>query len=357
MRPALFALDAETAHHVTLDGLRWAAKLGVAERLAPHTAPDPVRVMGLDFPNRVGLAAGLDKAGTCIDGFGALGFGHVEIGTVTPRPQPGNPMPRLFRLPERQAVINRMGFNNPGLDAVLAQVRRREWKGVLGINLGKNFDTPNERAVDDYLAGLRGAFTLADYVTINISSPNTKGLRDLQQEDALRALLVALKAEQDKLSQQHGRATPLAVKIAPDLEGDHLKALAALFLDVKIEAVIATNTTLSRKGVEDLDTAREAGGLSGAPLREKATAVLRQLKHETGDALPLIGVGGIMTAADAAEKFAAGASLVQLYTGLIYHGPALVAEAIEAGRQPGVRTACLRSSPHRLAGESKAESA
>lgn len=332
-RRALFQLDAETAHHATLDWLSVAAKLGLADLFAPPPVSDPVTVMGLTFPNRVGLAAGLDKAGTCINGFGALGFGHVEIGTVTPRPQPGNPSPRLFRLVEHQAIINRMGFNNPGLDAALARVRQRTWRGVLGINLGKNFDTPNERAADDYLAGLRRAYPLADYITINISSPNTKGLRDLQQEDALRALLRALKTEQDRLSQEHGRYVPLVVKIAPDLEEETLKSLAALFLTEKVDGVIATNTTLSRTGVEGHPYATEAGGLSGAPLRERATAVLRCLHHEAGNALPLIGAGGILSAQDAAEKFAAGASLVQLYTGLIYRGPALIAEAALAGRQ------------------------
>ncbi|MFN0129454.1 MAG: quinone-dependent dihydroorotate dehydrogenase [Verrucomicrobiales bacterium] len=327
IRPVLFRLDAETAHHATMVGLRGAAGCGVARWLgASTTGGTPIRVMGLDFPNRVGLAAGLDKAGDCVDGLGALGFGHIEIGTVTPRPQPGNPRPRLFRLVERDAVINRMGFNNPGLDRVLANVAGRRWRGVLGINIGKNFDTPNERAADDYVAGLRGAAGHADYVAVNISSPNTKGLRDLQQEDALRALLRALKQEQDRLAQASGRYTPLAVKIAPDLEPDHVQTLAALFLLEKIDAVIASNTTVSRQGVEDLDLARETGGLSGAPVREKSTALLRLLKRECGDALPLIGVGGIFSAADARQKLEAGATLVQLYTGLIYRGPALVAE-------------------------------
>lgn len=328
VRPVLFRLDAEAAHHATLGGLRWAEKCGLAALLTPPAVGTPVRLMGLDFPNRVGLAAGLDKAGNCVDGLGALGFGHLEVGTITPRPQPGNPRPRLFRLVEREAVINRMGFNNPGLERALANIAGRQWRGVLGFNIGKNFDTPNERAADDYLAGLRGAAGHADYVAVNISSPNTKGLRDLQQEDALRALLRALKEEQDRLAQLSGAYTPLALKIAPDLEPDHAKSLAALFLAEKIDAVIATNTTLSRDGVRDLDTAREAGGLSGAPVREKSTALLRLLKAEVGDALPLIGVGGILCSADAREKLEAGASLIQLYTGLIYRGPALVAETV-----------------------------
>jgi dihydroorotate dehydrogenase len=325
-RPVLFRLDAEAAHHVTLAALRWAERCGLAALLTPPAGGTPVRMMGLDFPNRVGLAAGLDKAGNCIDGLGALGFGHLEVGTITPRPQPGNPCPRLFRLVEDEAVINRMGFNNPGLERALANIAGRKWRGVLGFNIGRNFDTPNARAADDYLAGLRGAAGHADYVAVNISSPNTKGLRDLQQEDALRQLLRALKEEQDRLFQQSGKYTPLALKIAPDLEPDHAKAMAALFVAEKIDAVIATNTTLSRDGVSDLNTAREAGGLSGVPVREKSTALLRLLKCEVGDSLPLIGVGGIMSAADAREKFEAGASLIQLYTGLIYRGPALVAE-------------------------------
>lgn len=329
VRPVLFRLDAEVAHHVTLAGLRWAERAGLAALLSPPPGGTPVRVMGLDFPNRVGLAAGLDKAGNCVDGLGALGFGHLEVGTITPRPQPGNPRPRLFRLVERNAVINRMGFNNPGLDRALSNIAGRKWRGVLGFNIGRNFDTPNERAADDYLAGLRGAAGRADYVAVNISSPNTKGLRDLQQEDALRHLLRSLKDEQDRLAQQSGAYTPLALKIAPDLEPDHAKTLAALFLAEKIDAVIAANTTLSREGVADLVTARESGGLSGAPVREKSTALLRLLKSEVGDALPLIGVGGILSAADAREKLEAGASLIQLYTGLIFRGPALVAETAQ----------------------------
>ena len=326
VRPVLFRLDAEAAHHATLAGLRWAEKLGVAGLLAAPSAGSPVRVMGLTFPNRVGLAAGLDKAGDCVDGFGALGFGHIEVGTITPRPQPGNPKPRLFRLVEKEAVINRMGFNNPGLERALANIATRKWRGILGFNIGKNFDTPNERAVDDYVAGLRGAAGRVDYVTVNISSPNTKGLRDLQQEDALRSLLRALKTEQDRLAQASGAYTPVAIKIAPDLADDHARSLAGVFLEEKIDAVIATNTTLSRDGVADVDTAREAGGLSGRPVRQMSTALLQLLKREVGEALPLIGVGGILCADDAREKLEAGACLVQLYTGLIYRGPALVAE-------------------------------
>lgn len=325
-RPVLFRLDAEAAHHATLAALRWTEKCGLARLMSPPAHGTPVRLMGLDFPNRVGLAAGMDKSGTCVDALGALGFGHVEVGTITPRPQAGNPSPRLFRLVERDAIINRMGFNNPGLEAALANIAKRKWPGIVGFNIGKNADTPNDRAADDYLAGLRGAAGRADYVAVNISSPNTKGLRDLQEETALRHLLRSLKEEQDRLAQHHGASTPLALKISPDLSPDHTKALAALFLSEKIDAVIATNTTLSRHGVADLDSSRETGGLSGAPVREKSTALITLLKSEVGTALPIIGVGGILCAADAQEKLEAGASLVQLYTGLIYRGPALVAE-------------------------------
>jgi dihydroorotate dehydrogenase len=330
-RPVLFQLDAERAHHLTVNGLQWAQKCGLASLLTPGIDRPPVTVMGLTFANRVGLAAGLDKAGTCVDGFGALGFGHLEIGTITPRPQPGNPRPRLFRLVEQQAIINRMGFNNPGLTQALANVARRKWRGILGINIGKNFDTPNESAIDDYLTCLRGAYTAADYVAVNISSPNTRGLRDLQQEDALRTLLEALRTEQDRLSQQHQRRTPMAVKIAPDLDGEQVKTMAALFLSHRVDAVIGTNTTVSRDKLLGSPGSNEAGGLSGVPLREKSTTILRQLRQEVGDALPLIGVGGIFSADDAREKFAAGATLVQLYTGLIYRGPALVGEIAALG--------------------------
>lgn len=330
-RPALFALDPETAHDATLTSLNAAHCLGLT-RWLPRPEPDPRTVMGLTFPNPVGLAAGLDKNGECIDGLAALGFGFLEIGTVTPRPQPGNPRPRLFRLPEAQAIINRMGFNNHGVDALLANVERARFKGVLGINLGKNASTPIERAADDYLLGLRKVYAHASYVTINISSPNTKNLRQLQGGDELDALLGQLKSEQEKLAQQHGKYVPLAVKIAPDLEAEQIKRIAALLTQHRIDGVIATNTTLSREGVESLPHGNESGGLSGAPVKEKSTAVIRALAGELGGALPIIGVGGILCGADAREKIEAGASLVQLYSGLIYRGQALILEAAAALR-------------------------
>ncbi|MBA3902855.1 MAG: dihydroorotate dehydrogenase (quinone) [Rhodocyclaceae bacterium] len=329
VRPFLFALDAETAHELTLAGLRTANALHLP---VACTAPGarPVRVMGLDFPNRVGLAAGLDKNGECIDGLAALGFGHLEIGTVTPRPQPGNPRPRLFRLPERKAIINRMGFNNHGVDALVANVRRAAWKGILGINIGKNFDTPIERAADDYLACLGKVYAFASYVTINISSPNTKNLRQLQEQSELDALLAPLKQAQESLAQQHGRYVPLALKIAPDLDEAQMRAIAAAVRRHRIDAVIATNTTVSREGVEHLACGGEAGGLSGAPLFEKSTAVLTALAHSLAGEVPVIGVGGILDGRSARAKLEAGAQLVQVYTGLIYRGPALVKEVIAA---------------------------
>lgn len=329
LRPLLFALDAETAHRITLAALKGLRTLG----LPPARYPPPGharRLMGLDFPNPVGLAAGLDKNGEYIDALAALGFGFLEVGTVTPRPQPGNPRPRLFRIVEARAVINRMGFNNDGVDRLAANVRRASFRGVLGINIGKNSDTPLERAAEDYVECLRKVYPLASYVTVNISSPNTRGLRDLQNAALLEGLLAAITRERERLADAHGRRVPLAVKIAPDLEVGDLGAIAERLIRYRIDAVIATNTTLARDGVAGLPHADEAGGLSGAPLRERATAVLRQLTSELGGALPIIGAGGIMSGADAREKIAAGASLVQLYTGLIYRGPALIRECIEA---------------------------
>jgi dihydroorotate dehydrogenase len=330
-RPFLFALDAETAHDLTLASLRTAQALHLPVACAAPTGK-PVRVMGLEFPNRIGLAAGLDKNGECIAGLAALGFGHIEVGTVTPRPQAGNPKPRLFRLPQRQAIINRMGFNNHGVDALVANVGRAAWKGILGINIGKNFDTPIERAADDYLACLRKVYAHASYVTVNISSPNTKNLRQLQGESELDGLLAPLKREQEALAQQHGRYVPLALKIAPDLDEAQILVIADALKRHRIDAAIATNTTLSREGVERLVHAGEAGGLSGAPVFEKATHVLDALSHYLGNEIPLIGVGGVMDGKAARAKLEAGAQLVQVYTGLIYRGPALVKEAIEATR-------------------------
>jgi len=289
----------------------------------------PVKAMGLDFPNPVGLSAGLDKNGEHIDALAALGFGFIEIGTVTPRPQPGNPQPRLFRLPRAQALINRLGFNNLGIDRLAYNVGRSHYRGILGINLGKNFATPMEKAGADYLAGMRKAYELASYLIVNISSPNTVRLRELREADALRPLLELLKREQSALAQQHGRYVPLAVKIAPDLSEEQIGVIAMLLLELNIDAVIATNTTLSRVGVEGLEGAAEAGGLSGAPLRERSTAVVRSLHSYLGDRLPIIAAGGILCAHDAVEKVAAGARLVQLYTGLIYRGPALIGECVQ----------------------------
>jgi dihydroorotate dehydrogenase len=332
-RPALFALDPEIAHHATIEGLKTAGCLGLTSLVFKRPADDPRTVMGLTFPNPVGLAAGLDKNGEVINALAAFGFGFIEIGTVTPRPQPGNPKPRMFRLPQAQGIINRMGFNNEGVDALIENVKRAKFKGILGINIGKNADTPIEKAADDYLIGLRKVYEHASYVAINISSPNTKNLRQLQGGDELDALLAQLKAEQEKLAQLHGRYVPLAVKIAPDLDTDQIKQIAALLIKHRIDGVIATNTTLSREGVEGLPHGNEAGGLSGAPVRDKSTAVIRQLAGELKGALPIIGVGGILTGADAVEKIQAGATLVQIYSGMIYRGQGLVTECAAAIRQ------------------------
>jgi dihydroorotate dehydrogenase len=326
----LFRLDPETAHHLSLAALQAAQRLHL---LGGRRFPAPRTVMGITFPNPVGLAAGLDKDGEYIDALAALGFGFIEVGTVTPRAQPGNPRPRLFRLPAARAIINRMGFNNRGVDNLLANVRRARYGGVLGINIGKNFDTPVERAVDDYLIGLRKVYPHATYVAVNISSPNTPNLRQLQHHDALHDLLRTLKAEQGRLAQHHGKYVPLAVKIAPDLDAAAVADIAALVRDQGIDAVIATNTTLARDGVDQLTHGGEAGGLSGAPLTLRATEIVRQLHAVLRDDIPLIAVGGIMTAADAVAKIQAGASLVQIYSGFIYRGPALIRETVEALRQ------------------------
>ncbi|MCR4303483.1 MAG: quinone-dependent dihydroorotate dehydrogenase [Gallionella sp.] len=332
LRPALFHIDPETAHHLTLCSLKSAHALGLSGIVAERIPDNPRTVMGLDFPNPVGLAAGLDKNGGCIDGLAALGFGFIEIGTVTPLPQPGNPKPRLFRIPQANAIINRMGFNNDGVDALIENVKRAEYKGILGINIGKNALTPIENAADDYLTCLRKAYPHAGYIAVNISSPNTANLRQLQGEDALNGLLKLLKAEQQKLADTHGRYVPIALKIAPDLEGGQIVQIARLLMQHRIEGVIATNTTLSRNGVANLPHGAETGGLSGAPLREKSTAVIRALAAELQGALPIIGAGGILSGADAAEKISAGAALVQIYSGLIYRGPALIGECCAAIR-------------------------
>jgi len=330
LRPLLFALDAETAHHLTLTSLRAMQQIGLAAAPATQRAECPRDVMGIRFPNPVGLAAGLDKNGDFIDALATLGFGYIEIGTVTPRAQPGNPRPRMFRIPQAQAVINRMGFNNDGVDKLVANVQRSAYRGVLGINIGKNFDTPIERAADDYLHCLRKVYALASYVTVNISSPNTKNLRQLQDAAELGKLLGALKAEQHKLADQHGKYVPLALKIAPDLDGSQISAMAELLCSHAIDGVIATNTTVERDGVAGLTHGAESGGLSGAPLTQRATKIIAQLHQALSGRVPVIGVGGIMSGADAEQKIHAGASLVQLYTGLVYRGPQLVAECVDA---------------------------
>jgi dihydroorotate dehydrogenase len=328
LRPLLFRLPAERAHDLTLGALDYARRLHLLRAHRPNATP--VRSMGLEFPNPVGLAAGLDKNGAHIDALAALGFGFIEIGTVTPRPQPGNPQPRMFRIEAARAVVNRMGFNNLGVDRLVRNVRQARYRGILGINIGKNFDTPIERAADDYLTCMRKVYALASYLTVNISSPNTRNLRQLQQADELDRLLTDLKAEHARLRAEHGRHVPIALKIAPDLSAEQIADVAQLLVLHRVDAVIATNTTLARAGVEGLPNASEAGGLSGAPLREQATWVVRQLAERLAGRVPIIGVGGILSGADAREKRAAGASLVQLYTGLVYRGPALVRECVAA---------------------------
>ena len=330
VRPLLFGLEPETAHHVTLRALKGLHGIGLVRPGGPLPAARVRRVMGIDFPNAVGLAAGLDKNGECIDALAALGFGFIEIGTVTPRPQPGNPGPRMFRLPAARAVINRLGFNNDGVDRLVENVKRARYRGVLGINIGKNADTAIERAADDYLACLCKVYAHASYVTVNISSPNTRDLRQLQETAALDALLGALKAEQRRLADTHGRHVPIAVKLSPDLDATQISAIAAQVERHRVEAVIATNTTVTRDGVAGLTQAGEAGGLSGAPLTALATRVARDLARALRGAVPVIAAGGILGGADARAKVEAGASLVQLYTGLIYRGPALVRECVAA---------------------------
>jgi dihydroorotate dehydrogenase len=324
----LFRLDPETAHRVTFDAIEKARLLGLLRPVS--IACRPRTVMGLDFPNPVGLAAGLDKNGEHIEALAALGFGFIEIGTVTPRPQPGNSKPRLFRIAEANAIINRMGFNNLGVDRLLENVRQSNCRSVLGINIGKNFDTPVDKAEDDYLACLNKVCRDADYVAVNISSPNTPGLRQLQEAGQLDHLLSALKSAQRKLADAYGKYTPIAVKIAPDLDSGQIGTIAALLMAHGIDGVIATNTTLARFGVENLAHAKEAGGLSGAPLRDQATRVVRELSAHLKGTLPIIAAGGIMSAADAKGKMEAGASLVQIYSGLVFRGPGLVREIAQS---------------------------
>jgi len=330
-RPFLFGLDPEHAHEVTLDAIARLQNTPLQCLWSESRVADPVTIAGLKFPNRVGLAAGLDKNGRCIDGLGAMGFGFIEVGTVTPKAQPGNPKPRMFRLPEANALINRLGFNNLGLQAFLDNVKRarsfRAAGGILGLNIGKNAATPIENATDDYLIGLAGVYPHADYVTVNISSPNTKNLRALQSDEALDALLGALAERRAALATQHGRSAPMFLKIAPDLDEAQVKVIATTLGRHGLDGVIATNTTISRDAVKGLKHAEETGGLSGAPVLQASNQVIRQLRAELGPKFPIIGVGGVMSGADAKSKIDAGADLVQIYTGLIYQGAGLVRDA------------------------------
>ena len=330
LRPLLFSLDPEVAHYVTLKLLKIADKTGLAVLNKSSHSHQPVTVMGLEFKNPVGLAAGLDKNGDYIDALSSLGFGSLEIGTVTPRSQPGNPKPRLFRLPEHEAIINRMGFNNLGVDYLLEQVKKTSYKGILGINIGKNFDTPIKNATEDYLIGLRKSYELASYITLNISSPNTKNLRQLQQGDEVKALLSSLKEEQLVLQKEYDSYTPLVVKIAPDLNDDEISHIAKLLLEFDIDGVIATNTTISREAIKGHVHAEEIGGLSGAPVREQSTYVVAGLAAELNGKVPVIAAGGILSGKDAQDKLDAGASLVQVYSGLIYRGTQLVDDILKA---------------------------
>lgn len=334
-RPLLFSLNPETAHDFTM------RSLALAGRILPMAHPEPaepVDVMGLRFPNRIGLAAGLDKNGSAIDGLAYLGFGFIEIGTVTPRPQPGNPQPRMFRLPEVRGIINRMGFNNHGVDALVANVKAAKFDGILGINIGKNFDTPIEKAADDYLICLDKVYALSGYVVVNISSPNTKNLRQLQGESELDDLLGRLKQAQTRLADSHGRYVPLTLKIAPDLDEAQVINIADALRRHRIDGVIATNTTIARDKVQGIAHGEEQGGLSGTPVFEASTTVLRQLSKALGGELPIIAAGGVMSGADARAKLDAGASLVQLYSGLIYRGPGLVRECVRATRDWAARS-------------------
>ncbi|WP_317928691.1 quinone-dependent dihydroorotate dehydrogenase [Halioxenophilus sp. WMMB6] len=326
IRNLLFRLDPELSHEFSLDWIGALYRLGILPVVAPKVVDNPVEVMGLSFANPVGLAAGLDKNADYYNALGCLGFGFVEVGTVTPLAQPGNDQPRLFRLPEKQAIINRMGFNNLGVEHLVERVKQRKYTGVLGINIGKNKVTPEESALDDYLIALRAVFPYADYVTVNISSPNTPGLRNLQFGETLSNLLRGIHEQRLALSEEHQRQVPIAVKIAPDMSEEEIKQVAETIAEQKMDAIIATNTTLDKSSVEQLEFGSEAGGLSGLPVRDKSTQVIKTINAVLGDALPIIGVGGIFSADDALEKLEAGASLVQIYTGFIYQGPGLIAE-------------------------------
>ena len=331
-RPFLFCLDAERAHDLALTAIEAAYRTGLNPLLAEKPKPLPTKMFGIEFPNPVGLAAGLDKNGAHINALAALGFGFIEVGTTTPRPQPGNPKPRMWRLPEHQAVINRLGFNNGGVDALLRNVENARFSGVLGINIGKNKDTPNEHAVDDYLFCLERVYARASYITVNISSPNTQGLRDLQEEETLKRFIGTLREAQERLAAQHGMRKPMLLKIAPDLGEAELDGIADVLIAARIDGLICTNTTIDRIEIGGARYAEEAGGLSGKPLMQKSTSVLHGMAQRLGGKIPLIGVGGILASDDAAAKIAAGASLVQFYTGMIYRGPALIRECVEALR-------------------------
>ena len=336
-RPFLFRLDAERAHDLGLASIEAAYRTGLNPLLAAKPKPLPAEVFGLRFDNPVGLAAGLDKNGAHVDALAALGFGFIEVGTTTPRAQPGNPKPRMFRLPEDEAVINRLGFNNGGVDALVRNVERATFGGVLGINIGRNRDTPNERAADDYLHCLERVYARASYVTVNISSPNTQGLRDLQEEETLKRLVGTLREAQERLASRHRKRTPMLLKIAPDLSETGLDGIAGVLRAARIDGVVCTNTTLDRAAVADHRHGGEAGGLSGRPLFAKSTAVLRGMAQRLGPEVPLVGVGGILSGADAAAKVEAGAALVQFYTGMIYRGPHLIGECVEAMRRVATR--------------------
>lgn len=330
-RSLLFKLDAEKAHDVSINGLRALQSLGLTPLLEPNLKNNPINIMGLNFPNRIGLAAGLDKSGQCINGFGSMGFGFVEVGTITPKPQSGNPKPRLFRLKEHNAIINRMGFNNPGIEKAIDNIIKssKGYGGVVGINIGKNKITPNAQALDDYMKGLRSFYNIADYIAVNVSSPNTSGLRELQSPEYARKLISPLMKERDLLSHQYEKIVPIAVKLDPDMQQDQIMALAELFLELKIDAVIATNTTVSRDKVQDHNLSQELGGLSGKPLHSQSNDAIHNFKNSLNDEIPIIGVGGILSKKDAEEKIEAGAKLLQIYTGLIYEGPALIRELVE----------------------------
>ncbi|WDS36176.1 quinone-dependent dihydroorotate dehydrogenase [Pseudoxanthomonas sp.] len=333
-RPFLFAMDAERAHGAGLRAIEAAYRTGTSGLLTRRPRPMPTKVFGLEFPNPVGLAAGLDKNGAHIDALLALGFGFVEVGTVTPRPQAGNPQPRMFRLPQHKAVINRLGFNNDGVDVLVRNVQRaRRSGGLLGINIGKNKDTPNESAADDYLFCLERVYPLADYITVNISSPNTAGLRELQEEQALRQLIGTLREAQEALGAKHGKRVPMLVKVAPDLSDADIDAVCRVLTDLSVDGVIATNTTIDRGLVQAHPHAGQAGGLSGAPLLAQSTMVLRRMRARLPDNIPIIGVGGITSGADAVAKMSAGAALTQVYSGLVYQGPSLVYDCVEAIRR------------------------